>query len=418
MSSVSYQATTAIVALFDPRGGALVSEVQAPDSGAGLIDPEMFRKMSPEQQARMMEAMAKMQGAQRGAATVSTTAAGAQAVFYRIDGSGKNPRRLGTVAVADASVAVNDQAIFVAQRGGAVNRFLTLKNYVGFDAAGHSAQGPQDVLFASPAPRNGEWFVQKLTDHGRADNDGVYTYSLARWKPSGELETLRKNSVQYNDRAAFLNSQAIFADMAPLSDSFRTGTVMLALGYADRGIKTSVASFQITPWAFEKPVPTRVQIDCFGMCNHEVALIGHYPMRATSTVQGKGAGFDQALNLAQRTVLAGTPAAPLMWQQLPSSGFRALSYGMVEIGTERVAPLFEIYGGGLNIVRSLVGTNNSAMTLSNQNDVVPVIHPNGVTLLVPARLNTPYAGFDHAAHSLIRAAEVSDFVERYSLSKM
>ena len=85
MSSVSYQATTAIVALFDPRGGALVSEVQAPDSGAGLIDPEMFRKMSPEQQVRMMEAMAKMQGAQRGAATVSTTAAGAQAVFYRID---------------------------------------------------------------------------------------------------------------------------------------------------------------------------------------------------------------------------------------------------------------------------------------------------------------------------------------------
>ena len=408
-----------IVALFDPHGGAVVSEVQAADSVSmpPMIDPDLLRKMTPEQQVRIMEAMAKMQGAPRGTATVSTTAQGAQAVFYRIDAVGKNPRRLGTVAVIDAGVAVSDKAIFVGQRAGAVNRFITLKNYVGFDASGRSAEGPQDVLFASPAPRNGEWFVQKLTDHGRAERDGVYTYSLARWKPSGELETLRKSSIQYNDRAVFVNSQAIFADMSPLSDSFRTGTVMFAIGYADRGIKTSVADFQITPWAFDKPVSTRTQIDCFGMCNHEVSLIGHYPMRATSTIQGKGAGFDEAVNLAQRTVLAGTPEAPLMWQQLTSSGFGALSYGKVEIGTDRVSPLFEMVGSGLNTFRTFVGANNSAMSLSNQNDVIPVIHPKGVTLLVPRRLETPYAGFDNQANSLVRASEVRDFVERYSLSK-
>jgi hypothetical protein len=407
-----------IVALFDAQGGSVVSESQGPESGASLIDPAMLKQMTPEQQVRILEAMAKIQGARPGAATVSTVARGAQTVFYRIDSAGKNPRRLGTVAVVDASVAISDKGIFVAQRGGAVNRFLTLKNYVGFDTKGQSASGPQDVLFASPAPQDGEWFVQKLTRHDRGDSIGDgYAYSLARWKPSGELETIRKSTLQYNDRAAFVNSQAIFADMPPLADSFRTGTVMLAYGRGDRGITTDSTDFHITPWAFSKPVPTRTQIDCFGLCNHEVELIGHHPMRATRVVQGKGAGFDGAVELAQRTVLAGTPEAPVMWQQIPDPGFGALSYGMVEIGSDRVSRLFEVHGKGMNVLRGFVGTNSSAMTLSHKNDVMPVMHPKGVTLLVPTRLDGPYAGFDNNEKRLIRASEVQDFVERYSLSK-
>lgn len=406
-----------VVANYDPNGVA----TRVVDNGTGaiasLMSPEDIARLTPEQKLRLIEAQAKMSGATSAPGAEIQSTRGEQIQFYAVDGNGQVKSLIRSVNTDAEKVLVTESALYVSQPASRWNEAVPLHSYTGVDAKQAVVNGPQDVIYGTPTA-DGSWFVTRPIKGERPSVVySAYVYYHYKWRPDGNLELLRKDSDKYTSLNEFINTTGIFIDSPNLADSIRVGYVMYAHGETQTALAPDLLNFVITPYSFVEPLPKRTQIDCFGLCNHEVSLLGHHPIRATSKLGSDSstskatAGAREAAGRAALFRLNGKTT--LATQQ---DGKNGLYYELVSLPSREISYGYQLMGGGVNFVRALVGSNGNDLSFHRRNDVFAIYTPKGTVLI-----RTENAGQDPNAAVYLESGrnvagkDVGDFVTRYGL---
>lgn len=382
-----------VVANYNPQGNAAqISGQTASPSLAGMLSPDELSKLTVEQKLRYLEAQAKLASASASSApTVVKSVTGEQVQFYLLDTSGKVKSLISAVNTDSNVVAVTPHAIYASQPVSKWNDVVPLRSYSGVNDSLQTVTGPQDVMFGTPAENGTDWYVTKPVS---GDNPrtvfSYYNFGMYLAVNGGELKLLRKGSVQYTTVYDFSNTTGIFVDSPNISDSARTGYMMLTYGETRSATTSDFFNFAITPYSFAVKLPTRTQIDCFGLCNHEISVAGHHVVRVSSKVgsnHSMSAAIGYAKEAASRAGLFNFNGAVTFASQ--ENIKNSLNYDLVDITTNKSTDVYSVMGTGANIFRSMIGQNTNDISFSARNDVFLVYTPKGTILIKAGTSNQP-----------------------------
>jgi hypothetical protein len=344
--------------------------------------------------------------------------AGAGIVFYSVDHKGETLGTMGSLAtVSDCWVLVTPTSIYVSQPAGQEGG-LRLSNYVGIDATGKQLTGPQNVVFASPAP-DGGWYTVQL---GQLQNPqmlyATYQRIFAHIDPQGVRTPEFTDQVQYGTPDYFGHTMPVFVNMPPVVDSYRTGHVVRIGHNGPNGLQTTGFTWQGAIFNLAKAPP----IICHGLIGRECdPQWGDYSfaLGTTADIPG-GLTLMEAIRAAQGLILFGTVADPQVAAQLTNGAglANALNYGTVNVATKGSTAVFSIMGAGLNTFRSLLGANTNSTDLSEKNDAYAILTPTGLLIANANAQNQdkPQMGFDLTTQKTLAAGDVSGFLTQFGIT--
>lgn len=177
-------------------------------------------------------------------------------------------------------------------------------------------------------------------------------------------------------------------------------------------------------FSLSNPAPKRTQIDCFGLCNHDVSLLGDFTLDYGNVHSGAANNMQF---ISQRLVLLGTPKAPIMVTQLSANDFKKESYpgasglylGYVNLDGKQseAIPMYNLIGGGLNFARKIMGSNTSDISTNKKNDVFGVVTPKAQFVLFVDKLQKgTFPGYVPETGSVISDADARTFASKFGLA--
>ena len=332
-------------------------------------------------------------------------------VFYRVGSSGRVVGKAASLTDHHSRVVVARHAIYLQQPAGtAADGALRLYSYVGVDGKGHQVAGPQNVLFATPAP-DGGWYVERLLRaQAPAQAGNGYFYEIVQRGAQGKQHVVTRANNTYTVNR-FVHSRAAFVDRPPLADSVRTGFSMRVYQRSHRpynhGYDWSGSAYRFAV----KPGK-----HCWGLIGRKCApLLGAYTSQYGSAVNGMGT--RAATDLARRSVLYGTVAHPRLATQFSGAGLgSALDYGVVNLKNKHKTVLFELEGGGLNTFRQFIGHNTGQASVNSRNDVFAMLTPHGPVFAVANNADNPQGtmpAYDPDHRKTVGADDIDSFLARY-----
>lgn len=368
---------------------------------------------------------------QTNASETSLVQAGGRTVFYRVTTKGHTLGPSGSLPVGTALAVPG--AIYIQEPTGTV-AYGELKSYsyVGLNTKGTQIAGPQDVLFATPAPasQGGGWFVVRLlraqypkelyaqynAQIVRSTRHGTHPV-LSYWAGYGDFSPNSANS--------FVHTTGLFVNMPNYVDSWRTGAVVAvwhhsvgALGGAGLDWFGSILL----------PAEGAPKLICHGLIGRACGQpLGQYEMglgALQSTVTAPVAG-----DLVRRAILFGSPTDPYLATQM--SGTSDLWYGYIHLAGRRKGQtetkLVKLAGGIFNFLRGsgILGgsTNTGTFTTNTRNDALGIISPRGVILIMDNPLAAkfghtgPLPVFDITAGKRIHRERMASFLLRYGVAE-
>lgn len=364
-------------------------------------------------------------------AGTSLVQTGGRTVFYRVTKSGRTLGTLGSLPLG-AALAVPG-AIYIQERTGTVAYGeLESYSYTGFSAKGAQITGPQDVLFATPAPASegGGWFIARLL-HAQYPTElyAQYDAQIVHWTRQGTHRILTYGGgygdFPSNSANSFIHTTGLFVNMPNYVDSWRTGAVVAvwhhsvgALGGVGRDWVGSILL----------PAEGAPKLICHGLIGRVCGQpLGQYEM-GLGTLQSTVTAA-MAADLVRRTLLFGTPSDPYLATQI--SGTSDLWYGYIHLAGRRKGQiktkLVKLAGGVANFLRGsgLLGanTNTGNFTTNAQNDAFGIISPEGVILVLDNPLAAkfghagPLPAFDVTTEKRISRVRVASFLLRYGVAE-
>jgi len=349
---------------------------------------------------------------------VAGVQAGAGVMFYSVDTNGKTMGTMGSLpAWSDNTVLVTPSAIYVTQVAGKENG-QALLNFEGIDATGKQLTGPQNVLFASPAP-DGGWYTVQM---GQMQNPQILYSSYQRIFAHVSTDGVRTQEftdwVEYAAPDMLGHNRSIFVNMPPLVDSYRTGHVVRIAHNGPSGLQTSGFTWHGAVFDLAKAPP----IICHGLIGRECdPQWGDYSFALGNTADIPG-GLTPlgAIRVATGLTLFGTVADPQVAAQLTNGAglAKALDYGFVDLTTGGSTALFTIMGAGMNTFRSIFGANTNTADVSEKNDAYTILTPTGllVTNANAQNQNQPQMGFDLTTQKTLAAGDVSGFLTQFGIT--
>jgi hypothetical protein len=338
-------------------------------------------------------------------------------VFYQVSSDGQTMATIGSLpASKTARVLVTQEAIYVEQQSGktAYDR-VPLFSYVGIDGSGKQISGPQDVLFASPAPDSG-WYVQQLIKaQNPSDLYSTYSVVFTHIGSDGTRTEIFRDFYQYTEVNILVHSTVAVADMPPLVDSVRTGEVIRLAHVGAQSIGNDFTDWIGAAFDLGKAPPIS--------CRH--TLLGKYctPKWGTySMTLGtvRTMNIYTAYGIAQGMTLFGTPDKPQLATQLSADAGlgKALQFGIVDTASQERTALFELMGSGSNTFRSFVGGNTGAADASSFNNAYSILTPQGLILAQAGSVNRNQdkPGFDVSSQKTISANDINGFLMQYGMA--
>ena len=338
-------------------------------------------------------------------------------VFYSVSSAGQTLATIGSLpASKTARVLVTQEAIYVEQEDGktAYDR-LPLFSYVGIDGTGKQISGPQDVLFASPAPDSG-WYVKQLVKaQDPSDLYATYSFVFSHVGSDGNRTEIFRDDDQYTAADILVHGTVAVADMPPLVDSVRTGEVVRLAHNGTQSIGNDFTDWMAAAYDLGKAPPTSCRPTLFG--KYCTRLWGSYSLTLGAV---RSMDIYSAYAIAQGITLFGTPDKPQLATQLSNDAGlgKALQYGIVDTASQERTALFQIMGSGSNAFRSFVGTNTGAADASSFNNAYNILTPRGLILAQAGSVNRNQdkPGFDLSSQKTISASDINGFLMQYGMA--
>lgn len=338
-------------------------------------------------------------------------------MFYSVSIDGLTLATIGSLpASKTARVLVTQKAIYVEQQSGktAYDR-LPLFSYVGLDGAGKQISGPQDVLFASPAPDSGWYVKQLLKAQNPSDLYSTYSFAFSHVGSDGNRSEVFQDNDQYTAADILIHDTVAVADMPPLVDSVRTGEVVRLAHDGAQSIGNDFTNWMAAAYDLGKAPPTSCRPTLFG--KYCTLKWGTYSLTLGAV---RSMDIDTAYVIAHGMTLFGTPDKPQLAMQLSNDAGlgKALQYGVVDTASQERTALFELMGSGSNTFRSFAGTNTGDADASSFNSAYNILTPRGLILAQAGSVNRNQdkPGFDLSSQRTISASDINGFLMQYGMA--
>lgn len=414
-----------LVAVASPR--KLVKVDNRSGGGLPALDPEVLKKLSPQEQLRMMEAAAALQRSQAvvapAANTQSVSSSGFYVAIYEVDSAGKTTRELTGFETATPQAWVGKDGIFVATPvSGRSGSF----NYQGYNSKGVSVAGPTNVRWASPSVTPGSWYFYRAEPTQARNAFQTHTiFEWGMWSAAEGFKVDSNASIRLQSYLEFVNTSAIFVNEVPLADTARTGaaTYIHAEGNSE-AVKFQFIDAYIHVYKFGAAKLKKEQIDCFGLCNRQIELASHKFIKAASSKNwsAEEAGRSAAF-FAKRGFLTGKDDSLLYFNQNETGAFGSLVFGGMTTLDKDVPMLVldEINGVGLNNARKFLfaAAGNSDVFSKNKNAFgIPffVAGSEKPLVMMNSRLDKEVVGIDLNGEKLVTGAGYSDTASQFGIS--
>jgi len=338
-------------------------------------------------------------------------------MFYSVSTDGQTLATVGSLpASKTARVLVTQEAIYVEQQSGktAYDR-LPLFSYVGLDGTGKQISGPQDVLFASPAPDAGWYVKQLLKAQDPSDLYSTYSFVFSRVGADGNRTEIFRDNDQYTAVDLLVHDTVAVADMPPLVDSVRTGEVVRLAHDGAQSIGNDFTDWMAAAYDLGKAPPISCRPTLFG--KYCTPKWGTYSLTLGAV---RSMDIYAAYVIAHGITLFGTPDKPQLATQLSNDAGlgKALQYGVVDTASQERTALFELMGSGSNTFRSFAGTNTGAADASSFNSAYNILTPRGLVLAQAGSVNRNQdkPGFDLSSQKTISASDINGFLMQYGMA--
>lgn len=414
-----------LVAVASPRKLVKVDN----QSGGNLpaLDPEVLKKLSPQEQLRMMEAAAALQRTQSSSQNVANTQSlnlsGFYVAIYEVDSTGKTLRELPGFETFESQAWVGKDGIFVATPvSGRSDSF----NYQGYNSKGVAVTGPTNVRWASPSDVAGNWYFYRAEP--TQIRNAFQTHNIFEWGSWSAAQGFKVESsasIRLQSYMEFVNTTAIFVNQAPLADTARTGaaTYVHAEGNSE-AVRFQFIDAYIHVYKFGAAKLKKEQIDCFGLCNRQIELASHKFIKAASSKNWSAADAGRAATFfAKRGFLTGKEDSLLYFNQNETGSFGSLVFvGMNTLDKEKPDLILdEINGVGLNNARKFLfaAAGNSDVFSKNKNAFgVPffVASSEKPLVMMHSRLDKEVLGIDFEKDVLISRSGYTDTASQFGIS--
>ncbi len=337
-------------------------------------------------------------------------------VFYAVGSDGKVLSVQGSIAGVLPEAVVSEDGIFAKRPLGG-----GLYDYTGYSVEGKAVSGPQGVLFATPMP-NGAWFTQVISKRLRNYAETAFY----RIEADGGRTLLRDGfnlGMKDLEDSAANTAGGVFVNRPPLTDSARTGFFIrhrLTSSWSNTRINRSR---WVIAYSMERGEAKTVRTKLFGR-KETYTKTGHYTLLLG---ENQNVSPVESLDMVRRTVLAGGADKPIMLSQLHSSSMkRGLLLGYADLfAQENVeqhdTPVFQLDGGGGEVVRQLMGGNNSTLSMASRNDAYVVLTPHRVVMVLAYSPLRPVGGtgkaYDITSDKAVNRDDIGQFLVRYGITR-
>lgn len=413
-----------LVAVSSPRKLVRVDNSAVSNS---VLDPEVLKRLSPQDQLRMMEAAAALQNSKSSVAAVANTQSVSTSGFYiavfEVNSTGEVLRELTGFETSNPKALIGKDGIyFPTPVPGRTGMF----NYQGYNSKGSAVQGPSNVSWASPSATAGKWYFFRPdpTDNQNA----LSTHKIVQWgewtRSQGyEVESALR--IRLQSYMQFLSTTGVFVDEPPLADTARTGaaTYVFAEGNSE-AIKFQFIDAFIHVYQFGAEEIKKDQIDCFGLCNKEITLASHRFIKAASSDQWSALQAGSTAEFfAKRGFLTGQGESLLYFNQMETGAFGSLVFaGMPTIHKEKPEVVLDVINGvGLNNARKFLfaaAGNKEAFSKNKNAFGVPIFTPAGENplIIMHSRLDKEVIGINLNSGQIIVDAGYSGTASQFGIS--